>query len=301
MPQNLFESFRNMGEEPDSLVDYFIESIHIRLLGCGTQRTTAASVSNFLLPDFLVVYYRKGSVELRHGSQTTLLKPGSFYVFRPYDLYSGRKIGEDSICFSYLQFDITPFMERYHFGAMAMTAADTVFQDAKYQRLGKILEGLAEDAPQTSGRTAMLRQLVKFIMAQIIYDQSGQSGGPELLKRGRESKVINHAFQYVAEHLSEPIVIGNILKDGVTSKTNLERTFRNVLGTTPQRALMRFKIERSMELLQQNVSLKNIVKTLGFSSVYHFSNAFKAAMGIRPTEYRNRITKREKTRREHSN
>jgi len=72
----------------------------------------------------------------------------------------------------------------------------------------------------------------------------------------------------VAERLSAPIVIGAIMKDGRISKTSLERVFHNMLGVTPQRALLRFKVERSMEMLMQNMPIKDIVKALGFSSVF---------------------------------
>ena len=281
-----------MENEANTIVDYFIESIHVRLLGCGIHKTAAERISNFQLPAFLVVYYKKGSVEIQHGSETTVLKPGSCYIFRPNDIYSGKIVGGTPICFAYLQFDITPFMERYNFGTIAMISTDATFQKPQYHSLGEMLEKLAEDSPERRGRAAMLRQLVKVILGQIIYDQAVRENDAELLKKGRESKIINHAFQYVGEHLSAPIVIRNIMKDGKTSKTSLERAFRSMLGTTPQRALLRFKVERSMEMLMRNIPLKDIARALGFSSVFHYSNTFKTVTGIRPTDYRNEIAKK---------
>ena len=115
MAQNLSQDFRNIEDDAGSLVDYFIENINVRLLGCGIHRSSTARIANFQVPAFLAVYYKVGSVEIRHGNETTILKPGSFYIFRPNDVYSGRKIGDLPICFAYLQFDITPFMERYNF------------------------------------------------------------------------------------------------------------------------------------------------------------------------------------------
>jgi len=291
MAKDLSGNFKNIEDDASTLVDYLIESTHIQLLGCGIKRVVSERINNFLLPAFLFVYYQEGSVELRHGNEITVLKPGSSYLFRPDDIYSGRRIGAGPIRFAYLQFDIAPFMERYNFGTIAMTATDALFQKRQYKSLGEMLERLAEDDPARQGRGAILRQLVKVLLGQIIYDQNIQ-GDAELLKKGRDSRIINHAVQYVAEHLSSPIVIGDIMKDGKTSKTSMERAFRNVLNMTPQRALLHFKIERSMEMLMQNISLKDIVKMLGFSSVFHYSNTFKMITGIRPTDYRNRFTKK---------
>ena len=39
MVQNLSKDFLNMEDEADSIVDYFIESIHVRLLGCGIHNS----------------------------------------------------------------------------------------------------------------------------------------------------------------------------------------------------------------------------------------------------------------------
>jgi len=292
MVQNLSKDFLNMEDEADSIVDYFIESIHVRLLGCGIHNSATERIAGFLLPAFLIVYYKKGSVEIQHGSERTVLKPGDCYIFRPNDVYSGKRLGEEPICFAYLQFDITPFMERYNFRTVAMISTDAIFRKPQFHALGEMLEKLAEDDPARRGRAAMLRQLVKVILGQIIYDQAVQENDAELLKKGRDSRIINHAFRYVGEHLSSPIVIGEIMKDGKISKTSLERAFRNMLGTTPQRALLRFKIERSMEMIMQSFSLKDIVKALGFSSVFHFSNTFKKVTGVRPTDYRSEIAKR---------
>lgn len=292
MVQNLSKAFENIEDEANTIADYFIESIHVRLLGCGIHRSSTERVSNFLLPAFMVVYYKEGSVEIRHGGETTVLKPGSCYIFRPNDIYSGRKLGDSPICFAYLQFDLAPFMERYNFGAIATISTDAAFEKPQYHSLGAMLEKLAEDDPERRGRTAMLRQLVKVILGQIIYDRAWQEDDAELLKKGRDSRIINHAFQYAAEHLSEPIVIGDIAKSGKTSKTSLERAFRSMLGATPQRALLRFKVERSMEMLMQNIPLKDIAVSLGFSSVFHYSNTFKTVTGIRPTDYRDEIAKK---------
>ncbi len=289
MAQNILANFQNLGEESGTLVDYFIECTQIRLLGCGFVETSAARVSNFMQPYFLAVFYQKGTVEIQHENETTLLEPGSFFLFRPNEISSGRKLGSTPIGFSYLLFDITPFVARYNFGLLAPISTDAVFRRPQYRLIGELLERLAADSADRRGRSAMLRQLVKMLLGQLLYDQSRQNNDYALLKKGRNSKIINHAFRYTAEHLSSPIVIGEILQDGKTSKTSLERAFRDVLGTTPQRALLRFKIERSTEMLLRNYALKDIAKGLGFSSVFHYSNMFKRITGMRPTEYRAEI------------
>lgn len=215
--------------------------------------------------------------------------PGSFFLFRPYDVYSSRLTEGPALCTAYLQFDIAPFMERCRFGLSALTFTDTVFAGDRCRRFGAFLGELAADGAGGSGRTGMLKQLIRPFLAQIVYDQAKQNALLSPPQRERESLVIDRACQYVADHLSEPIRIGEVLQYENISKATLEKAFRRILSTTPQHALLRFKIERAMEMLQYSTPISTIVKALGFSSLYHFSSTFLAVTGMRPTANRRQI------------
>lgn len=289
MAKNLSEIFSGGKELTASLADYFLDHIHVRLISCGIRTTSCKRMSDFMMPTFLAVAYQSGSVEIQHGAEATVLKPGSFFLFRPYDVYSGKMVGDAALRFAYMQFDIAPFMERYDFGLSALNFTDTLFLSDRYERFGPFLAELAEDDAGDADRTGMLKQLIRLLIAQIVYDQAKRDVHLSTPQKGRDSTVINRAYQYVADHLSEPIRIGEILKYEGISKATLEKTFQRMLSTTPQRALLRFKIERSMEMLQYDTPINKIVQALGFSSAYHYSNAFMAVAGIRPTEYRRQI------------
>lgn len=283
--QNLGENFKNVSGAVDTLPGELIDELNIRLLGCGTYTTQVQSIPSFLLPTFLIVCYRGGTVELCHRGRTVRLSPGSFYIFMPYEVYGGVRVGGEPLRFSYLLFDILPYMERFRFGRTALSVPPDFFENETYRCMGRMLHALAQDPVCKPGRAAALRQYARFAAAQILYD-GADTGGAAEVQPGRESRLIDHTFQYVAGHLGEPIVIGRVIRDVATSKTSLDRAFRKVLNLTPQQAIIRFKVERSMEMLLQNVPLKTIAHDLGYNSVYHFSNTFKLVTGMRPTEYR---------------
>jgi hypothetical protein len=83
MTLNLAESFKNIEEKPDSLVAYFSENIHIRLIGCGVFDAATSRTVNFLFPAFFAVYYQKGSVELQHNGTSVRLIPRFLLHFPP--------------------------------------------------------------------------------------------------------------------------------------------------------------------------------------------------------------------------
>ena len=285
MVQNISKNFQNICTTNQSYVDNCIDDIRVRLIGCGVRNTGVDMVENFIFPAFMIVYYRQGSVRSRYKGGSVDLVPGTFYVFHPYEIYDGRRLGNDDLSFSYLQFDITPFMERYAFGNVFIPADGNILNNERYCRYGKMLDELATSDLEEEGKPALLRQLAKCIIAQILFDQHNQIDLSDRFPISWKSKLINDTFQYVAKHMDEPIMISEILQELAISKTSLERTFRKVLNCTPQQAILTFKIERAIELLHYGESIKKAAKDLGFSSVYHFSNTFKRITGIRPTEY----------------
>ena len=68
----------------------------------------------------------------------------------------------------------------------------------------------------------------------------------------------------------------------------LSNLFTTVEGTTIEKYLIRQKIERVKELLiYDELTLKEISWTLGYSSVQHLSGQFKKITGQTPTQFKN--------------
>lgn len=285
MVQNISTDFQNIYESSHSSADDFIDDLKIRLIGCGVCNTARSSVGDFMFPAFMAVYYRQGSVRIQYKENSFTLQPGGFYIFRPYEVYSGIRLSGDMISFSYLQFDIIPFMKRHSFEKLSLRMPEKMPDNGQYVLYGKILDGYASSDLRADGMPALLRILAKSIVAQIFYDQNSSDEFSCQPAQSRESRLINRTFAYVSEHMDKPVIIGDILRTLAVNKTSLERIFRRVLNETPQQAILKFKIDRAMEMLQYGESIKKTAEGLGFNSIYHFSNTFKRITGLRPTEY----------------
>ena len=69
-----------------------------------------------------------------------------------------------------------------------------------------------------------------------------------------------------------------------------ERAFRNafeaVMDWSPKRYFDRLRLEKAAEMLRQNrLSIGEIAETLGFSSPFHMSRAFRELFGVPPSKY----------------
>ena len=285
MVMDLSDLFVSTFPKTDTALDQFIQGVEVRLIGCGVKSTDMRAIDSFTIPAFLLVHYSRGSVEITHGEQRTILVPGSFYMFRPFEIYSGRSLSDVTPSFVFLRFDISPYTARYNFGRLAMETPDQLYLQEHYLRMGEVLDDISSADRSKPGWGSLLAQFVKCIVAQIAFDRYSHSLPADFIRSGRDARLINQAFRYASEHLSEPISISQLVQDTYTSKTSLDRAFRASLHTSPQQALTRFKMERAMEMLQREIPVKDIARELGYSSVYHFSNTFKAVTGQRPTAY----------------
>ena len=73
------------------------------------------------------------------------------------------------------------------------------------------------------------------------------------------------------------------------SRGNLHRRLREQQGETPSELIRRMRLERAAELLDAGAgSVAEVAYAVGFKSVAHFSNAFQALHGTRPSGWRAR-------------
>lgn len=288
MLKKLSKNFSNIDPESSESADSFMDDIHVHATGCGIYKTDLVNLDEFAVSGFLMVFYKQGSVKIKRRNGETILKPGSFYIFSPYDIYSGTRIGKEQLIFFYIQFDISPFLGDIKFKTDQMSPDMNVFSGKEYFYIGQLMEQIVTDYSRNGKNPTVLNQFVHFVADQVIHDELGEKNSPDLYALTNEGKLVDHTLQYVFEHISEPNTIWKISQEIGTSKTSLDRAFKRVLNMTPKQAFTRLKLERSIQMMNDDIPLKKIAKELGFSSVYHFSNTFKNVIGTRPTDYRNK-------------
>ncbi|MCG8402849.1 MAG: helix-turn-helix transcriptional regulator, partial [Firmicutes bacterium] len=87
--------------------------------------------------------------------------------------------------------------------------------------------------------------------------------------------------------------INDIALEAALSRRQLERKFRDWLGRTPAEEIRRLRLARVRELLAEtDLSVAEIAKASGFSSLEYMSTAFKSATGLTPLRYRSTVRAR---------
>lgn len=99
----------------------------------------------------------------------------------------------------------------------------------------------------------------------------------------REKVVL--AQMVIKEQLDNPMTIKELSRKVAMNECYLKKGFKALTGKTIHEYTQELRIAKAKELLKQDgISVSDVANTMGFSSISHFSTAFKKATGMKPCE-----------------
>ncbi len=102
-----------------------------------------------------------------------------------------------------------------------------------------------------------------------------------------EPPVITRAREYIREHQTEDLSLGQVAQAVHTSTFYFCKLFKKATGINFTDYLSRIRIEKAKNLLlNPNLRISEIAYEVGFQSLTHFNRVFKRIVGQAPTEYR---------------
>jgi len=105
-----------------------------------------------------------------------------------------------------------------------------------------------------------------------------------------EPPAIQRARQYINEHQTEEISLGDVAKAVNTSTFYFCKLFKKATGLNFTEYLSRVRVEKAKNLLlNPNLRVSEIAFHVGFQSLTHFNRVFRKLAGESPTEYRSRL------------
>ncbi len=109
----------------------------------------------------------------------------------------------------------------------------------------------------------------------------------------RQADILSPVFKFMEKNMgSEDLSNERLAALLNISEVYFRRIFRAKTGTTPHKYLLGLRIERAKLLLSDPaLSVSEVAEAVGFSGPYHFSKAFKTAVGTTPGRYRKELEK----------
>lgn len=238
-------------------------------------------VSDRALPDFVLVYCAEGAGWLTLAEQTWQIREGDVFLCPP------------DMPHSYGADETHPWTKYWvHFrGSMALAYAEQLGLTAAHPVLH-----VGEDANLTSwflDMQSVLRgsltqasllcatSLLSRILAQM------NSLACEIRRQRAQGLDLNTVVSFMRDHLDGRLPLAQIASHVGLSKYHFSRRFKQQTGYPPVEFHVRLRLQKACELLESSTAtVSDIASSLGFSSPFHFSAAFKQMMGVSPRGYR---------------
>ena len=136
-----------------------------------------------------------------------------------------------------------------------------------------------------------LELLLISIIRPLVSDRAAAGDG--VSGRASEEVIVSRIKKILEENIYGNITLDEICSHINFSKSYIKSTFKKATGCGIHLMYVQMKISLSKRLLSEEIySVSEISEKLGFSSIHHFSRAFKQAVGMPPTAYVKSVRRR---------
>lgn len=136
------------------------------------------------------------------------------------------------------------------------------------------------------GTGADRRVLAPVYLKEIVYRALQAEQYTRLTERAASesaSNPVSGIIAYVQEHISEPLSVSELAERAFMSPSAFSHLFRDVTGRSPYQFVKEIRLNKARELLIENeVSVTQISKAVGYRSASHFINEFRDRYGMTP-------------------
>ena len=134
------------------------------------------------------------------------------------------------------------------------------------------------------GRTPLSDSLATLLLTGLLRSflssDVARGPGPE------RSAGVRRACAFIRERFGEPLGVGDLARVACMSTSRFFSAFKKDTGRTPHEYLDGVRIQESMRLLEDSMSISAVCRAVGFSSLSGFEEAFQRQTGMSPTDYR---------------
>ena len=103
----------------------------------------------------------------------------------------------------------------------------------------------------------------------------------------REGKTFDLLEEYLGRNYSYHLSVAQLAEQLHLDRSQLFRVVKRETGLSPQQYLTRYRLRESLRLLRETeLPITEVVYSVGFEDLSHFSRCFKREYGISPRQYR---------------
>ncbi len=128
-------------------------------------------------------------------------------------------------------------------------------------------------------------QMLLLYSMECMGSEGEESFSCKFLANDADREKIALAREILLEHISEPLTIKELSRKAAINECYLKKGFKELYGTTIFDFFQSQRMEHAKYLLyEKELSVTDVSALLGYSSISHFSTAFKKHTGLKPCE-----------------
>jgi AraC-like DNA-binding protein len=239
-----------------------------------------------VFPRPTVIFTANGTWDIRSGVSRATVDPSVVVLgaaSRAYRATHQEQIPSDRTMF----LEFLPTEDGSAFGRSTGELYEDVFSRqvvANTTKIARLVSALARvsDGPHARLRTDVLSMELLIELAEATSPVRTQRAiRPDVKER------VVRAREYLDEHLSEPIDLRTLAREVSLSPFHLARLFRQEVGESPHRYLVRRRLDRAADLLVTTpLTITQVRERGGVGAPGHLAQAFRRRFGVPPSVYR---------------
>lgn len=132
---------------------------------------------------------------------------------------------------------------------------------------------------------AQLQMLLLLTMDSMAEEKQLEVLNCRFLSNEADKTKVEHARELLIKHIGEPITIKELSRKVAMNECYLKKGFKEMYGSTIFDFYQNQRMEHAKYLLyEKGLSVTDVSMMLGYSSISHFSTAFKRLTGLKPCE-----------------
>ena len=133
----------------------------------------------------------------------------------------------------------------------------------------------------------LLSKAIEFLVMQAETCNLSMAPNYKYIKTAYDKECVMYAREYIMTHMDKPPSLSQLAKIIGINEYKLKRGFKEIFNNTVFGYLSDERLELAKnDLLETKKPASEIASELGYSSLQHFSNAFKKKFGLSPNKFK---------------
>ncbi|WP_438347971.1 AraC family transcriptional regulator [Paenibacillus sp. FA6] len=229
---------------------------------------------------YFIHYIIKGKGILQLNKETYSLTEGQGFLICPNDIAYYKADDHDPWVYTFWGFngiDALNYLNRAQ-----LNHSNPIFTHHYDDQFAEIINKMINLKNMIHSRDIMFTGLLLQLLSILIEDSNF-----EVKSEYTKDLYVKKAIDYIHRNYSNKTSIGEIAKFVGLDRKYLSTVFKSVSGISPQEYLVKYRINKSCELMANNaLAIGDIARSIGYSDPYLFSKVFKKIKGCSPRDFR---------------